>query len=509
MFKKIKKLITIFIFIISNKNKKINTGNFSNKIILVEFNNWALLHIAKSLILKFFIEKYRCKIFAYEGYTLLSSENNTSLFKKILRSLMIKFNIGTYGIYKFFGVSKFLRPEITEEIKKEANLILKKNKINSKNQLYNTTLKNIHFGDLIYDSYLKIYNKPTIDINSEEFKFFFNEFVCLFLFWFNFLKKNKSKILNVLFIHEVYSYGIVPRIAVNFDLEGTKISHKSLIKFKKKRFYIGQENAKFYKSVFNKISFQEKKKAYDFSKKKLTLLTNKIPFQKSNPNKIKKILVCCHSIKDSPHVFGKFFYNDFDEWMIALSKISHKGNNIWFIKPHPDDNGIAEKKYYQNLSKKFNNAVLLKPNLSKKVKVDFALTCFGTVGYELPYKDIKVINASRNHPHRFYNFSITPRNKNEYEKYILDPKLIEKHQINKKQILQFYFIKRIYLYSDWIGLNLNKSFDINNRIVKKYYDPSFYQKWYSIVSKKKLIRIYKIINNFYTRDVITLSNLLK
>ena len=41
-----------------------------------------------------------------------------------------------------------------------------------------------------------------------------------------FKKKNKNKILNVLFIHEVYSYGIVPRLAVNMGIESTKVSHK-------------------------------------------------------------------------------------------------------------------------------------------------------------------------------------------------------------------------------------------------------------------------------------------
>ena len=52
-----------------------------------------------------------------------------------------------------------------------------------------------------------------------------------------FLKKNKLNILNILFIHEVYTYGIIPRIAVNFGLEGTKVSRKSLIKFKKRFLY--------------------------------------------------------------------------------------------------------------------------------------------------------------------------------------------------------------------------------------------------------------------------------
>ena len=96
---------------------------------------------------------------------------------------------------------------------------------------------------------------------------------------------------------------------------------------------------------------------------------------------------------------------------MALSKISQKTNYIWYIKPHPDDTDEIQKEYYLNLVKKFKNVVLLKPNLTKKLKVDLALTCFGTVAYELPYKGIKVINGSKNHPHRYYSFSITPKNR--------------------------------------------------------------------------------------------------
>ena len=507
MLKKIKKLIFISKFLFQNKKHKTRLINPSKKILLVEFNNWALLHIAKSLISRFFIKKYKCKLYAYEGYTLLAAKNDSSFFSKILKIVMIKFNLGTYGVYKFFGVSEFVKPKITAEIAREAQKIINIKKINNNSQLYNLKVKNIHFGDLIYDSYLKVFNKPTINVDTQEFKKFFQESVCLILFWYYFLKKNKLNILNILFIHEVYTYGIIPRIAVNFGLEGTKVSHKSLIKFKKKGFYIGQENSYFYKNIFKDITLKEKNKTYKFSKKKLDFLTKKIPFEKSKSKKIKKILVCCHSIKDSPHVFGKFFYNDFHEWMMALSKISQKTNYIWYIKPHPDDTDEIQKEYYLNLVKKFKNVVLLKPNLTKKLKVDLALTCFGTVAYELPYKGIKVINGSKNHPHRYYSFSITPKNRMEFERFILEPNLIKKYKIDRLQILQFYFIKRIYLYTDWIGLNLDKSFKINNKVVKKYYKPTFYNQYYKTMTVQKIKKIDKTILNFYNdRKNIILSN---
>lgn len=44
--------------------------------------------------------------------------------------------------------------------------------IKNKNDVENITINSVLFGDLIYDSFLKSSKKPTIDINSNEFKIF-------------------------------------------------------------------------------------------------------------------------------------------------------------------------------------------------------------------------------------------------------------------------------------------------------------------------------------------------
>tara|TARA_B100000900_G_scaffold416185_1_gene449806 strand:- start:2897 stop:3520 length:624 start_codon:yes stop_codon:yes gene_type:complete len=205
-------------------------------------------------------------------------------------------------------------------------------------------------------------------------------------------------------------------------------------------------------------------------------------------------------------VFGNFFYNDFHEWLISLSRISKKTNYEWLIKPHPDDEFI-EKNYFFEIKKKFKNAHILPTKLKKKIKVDLALTCFGTAGYELPYKGIKVINCSKNHPHKDFNFCITPTNKKNYENLLLNLKRIKRYKIDKSQILEFYFIKRYHLYVDWMNLKLNKSQDINDKIIKKYYEPTFYDKFYKTMTIEKIKKIDKTISNFYNdKKNIILSN---
>ena len=49
-----------------------------------------------------------------------------------------------------------------------------------------------------------------------------------------------------------------------------------------------------------------------------------------------KVLICTHCFYDNPHAYGGNLFTDFYEWLTFLSKISHKTNYDWYIKPHPD-----------------------------------------------------------------------------------------------------------------------------------------------------------------------------
>ena len=49
--------------------------------------------------------------------------------------------------------------------------------------------------------------------------------------------------------------------------------------------------------------------------------------------------------------------------------------------------------------------------------LQYVLTCLGSVGHELAYLDIPVINSGYN-PHISYNFNIHPSNIDEYKKII-------------------------------------------------------------------------------------------
>ena len=71
--------------------------------------------------------------------------------------------------------------------------------------------KNVWIGDLIYDTYLKVKNKPTIDIKSKDFEDFFLEAIYVFLYC-----NYKNNVKAVLVSHSTYLYGIVVRTLLYF-----------------------------------------------------------------------------------------------------------------------------------------------------------------------------------------------------------------------------------------------------------------------------------------------------
>ena len=129
-----------------------------------------------------------------------------------------------------------------------------------------------------------------------------------------------------------------------------------------------------------------------------------------------------------------------------------------------------------------------------KERINFALTVYGTIGWEYAYKGIPVINASKNNPHFNYDFNINPKSVSEYKKILLNLNKI-KIKINKSHITEYYFMAYVYHVVDWLfrdQLLLKKAL--------KNFDKSFkiqtYTKWISNFSKTKHSKIINSLNNF-------------
>ena len=482
---------------------------------MVEFNGWPLQHIIISYIANVLAIKYSANINAYPGYVL--NKYTLDWKSKIKFFLANLIPIKQFLIYASFGTKKFFYPGINNY---ENNIALKiyKKQISILKKLDDVCqikINGIHIGDLIYDSFLKFYKIPTIDLYSQQFKDFLLESIKSFIFWEKYLSRNQVK--AIVMTHAVYSGAMLTRIAA-YKYPKIKIisgNSNSVCSFNKNHMnpWLNFRNLR---KEFSKLSSIEKKEGLKLSKKmiekRLRGVDNfdlnsakKSPYNseyqqrriiKKNSNI--KIIIAAHCFLDSPHIFGKFFFPDFMQWLNFLAKISEKTKYDWYIKSHPNFNPLTYNflKKFVKENKKFT---LLPLNYGHKQilkeKIDFALTVYGTIGWEYAYSGVPVINASKNNPHFSYDFNINPKSLSEYKKILLDLKKI-KIRINKSHIVEYYFIAYIYYVVDWLfrdQLFLKKAL--------KNFDRSFkeqtYIKWINNFSKIKHSNIIKSLKKFF------------
>ena len=506
------------------KNKQLFNYKESNKkIILVEYNNFHGSHLCQALLANFFKKKNSSKIVAYFNYCLIVSPLKVNFIQKIKWKISSLLSLSFKGIYKSFGVEEFIRPAITKEMTIKAINIrdnfFKQEVFNQ--DIVNFQINKIWIGDLMYDTYLKSRLVPTFDIQENDFKNFFKEFLELFFYWEKFFKINK--VTQTIGVHSCYSFGLPLRISVHNNIPGYVINTRAVMKIDKK-IQTMYGNFKFFKKDFLRI--KNKKQALTISKKNLDLRISGISgvdvglFNREKSSfsrkKIKrnlmqknskiKILICTHDFLDSIHVNGKNFFPDFYLWIDFLGKISNEKSNDYdfYIKNHPNLGNKYEK--YQKYTEKFVNQLIKKYPKIKKIPndtshhqiisggINYVLTVYGSVGIEYAYLGIPVINASRNNPHINYNFNLNPKNQREYIKILSNLKK-KKFEINKKEVLECYFMKHFFCDENWLFDNykvfMNKIGGYHN-----IHTIRLYEYWAKNVDEKFVKKINYRFDNF-------------
>ena len=180
--------------------------------------------------------------------------------------------------------------------------------------------------------------------------------------------------------------------------------------------------------------------------------------RQTSEESVTKVLVLTHDFFDNPHGYARMTFEDFYIWMTFLANISKETNYEWYIKPHRDYSGV-ELGILKLFLATNTNFHMINPETSfhqlKSEGIDFALTCFGTVGHELPLLGFTVINASYN-PHIAFDFNVSTNSQAEYEqilRHISDYKLTS---INHDEIYCFYFIHHQIVQSDqFMGISVD------------------------------------------------------
>jgi len=489
-----------------------------NAIILVDLFPWyPYIHIWSFLTNLISIKKNsQIKYFYFD------LNNKRKIKSKLYISKLIK-------IYKSFncteGITDYEISSSETEKKKYKSLFNKFRK--NKSKLINFRRNNIQIGDLIYDTYLLVYKKPTADFNDENLLSLFVKGNQIFDICNDYFKKNKIECLIP--SHVCYSsYGIISRIALNQNIPVFKIKSENwgkalfrLIKIEKNH-PVDEHPYYKYKSIFSKFDNLKKRKATKIGKKLIIdrlsgKKDNNIPYIKissynkknelRNFEKLKKkksVVIFPHSLNDNPHRFRSMIFPDFYEQIQFILENSKKFKNTnWFYKPHPNETKEMLI-YHRKLAERYTNVIILNQNISNrflvKLQPKFILTNHGTIAHEFAYKNIPAICTGDN-PHINYDFCFTPKNKKQLKD--LMSKYLEREKkiyINKSQIYEFMYMHYEYFpnFFNRRKLILDSYFSFSRFDINFYSDPL---KIYLKENNKISNNIKKYVSNFIEHNL--------
>jgi len=227
-----KKISSYLEFLRHNKNKFHYLKRFKNKkIVMVEYFQYFPSTIAFSHYIEVITKKNNVVPVLYDPNLPRSLVEHFLFFLKCFLSPM-------YHLYKSFGVKKFYLAKSTNYLKTKSFKFYEKNlKDISKYKLVNLKINNIYIGDLLYDEYLRSYNRSTIETKSKEFQKYVLKFLESFFYWEDFFKKKKGTIDSLIISHTVYAKGIAPRLALARNIKVYCIANQVSTKLDKKNIY--------------------------------------------------------------------------------------------------------------------------------------------------------------------------------------------------------------------------------------------------------------------------------
>lgn len=479
----------------------------NKKVILFEIFTMQSSHIAYSYLAHALAEKDCARIVAYEP----------NLERNWKQDLSIKINIffkaGVFGIYSSFGVNQYLLPNLDHTQKQKAKKLTAQllKKIKKKSDVEDITIEGIWIGDLIYDSYLRKYNKPTINIEGSDFKKSLLVSIETFIFWSDYFKLHDVQAINV--SHSVYNLAIPLRIAANKGVSAYVAHGTHVFRLNKNNFF-AHSDFYYFPERFKILSSDVQTKGLAEAKRRIDLrFAGKVGVDMSYSSKSaygdfkkerllsesdrKKILIATHCFFDSPHSYGKNLFPDFYEWIDCLGKISEVTDYDWYIKTHPDYwPGTME--VIEGFLKKYPKFTLLPADSSHHQIIaeglDLALTVYGTIGFEYAALGIPVINASQCNPHIAYKFNIHPKTQEEFIEILTDLDALE-FDIDRQEIYQYYFMRHLFITE-------NIFFDDFDKVQEKLggfrqiFCPEIYDHWLEQFTLEKHKTINSALNKF-------------
>lgn len=457
-------------------------------VVMMELSSMQSAHIAYSYLANVLATENNARIIGYVPRVY------SSRWKRLAFKIAKLFGFSYLGVYKSFGATDFFTIEISDSQRQKARRIYDEvtSQLGDKWDIEALAIHGIWVGDLIYDTYLARFNKPTIDKTHPEFQNFLLESIELFVFWEDYLDNHDVRAINV--SHCVYNVAMPLRLGVERNIPVFQANVTHVYRMSKENyfayndfFYFRERFAALQEDV-KTVGNEEAKRRIErrfagevgvdmsYSTKSAYGASRHVRLLRESPRK--KILIATHCFFDSPHSYGNNIFPDFYEWLDFLGKMSEVTDYDWYIKTHPDYlPGTME--IIEGFIAKYPKFTLLPADASHHQiiaeGIDVALTVYGTIAFEYAALGIPVINNSLNNPHVAYNFNLHSKDVEDYRRLLLGLDTLD-FNIDKQQVYEYYFMRFMYNTEDLF-------FDSYDTAIEKLggysgqFTPAVYDKW--------------------------------
>ena len=387
------------------------------------------------------------------------------------------------SIYESFGSSFGLGQTY---YKKSDNICSDLN-FSTKRELLSYKVEGVLIGDLIYDTYLRTYEVPTVDLEDPRLKKVLLNAHDIFYSCEKYLEE--QNVQKILVSHAVYiQYGILARLALSKGIEVYNPLWERVLKKLSSDHYYPTPRHHLYPRLFKNLENQdslrnESKQILDsrlrgevdrgiayMEKSSFAIqdpAAEKVFLDNGNP----KIAMMLHCFYDAPHIYKDMIFEDFYEWVDFVFATLSETNADFVVKPHPNAKPY-NKRIIDELILRHPQIRLLDKNTSNtqiiSEGVELVLTVYGTAAHEFAYQGVNVLVAG-DHPGAEYNFVKQPSDIIEFENFLRHPRDI-KIEINKEEIEEFFYMHYLYVGSGRISEN-NDLFYMRQRNYRSY-DPN-------------------------------------
>jgi len=380
-------------------------------------------------------------------------------------------------LYGSFGARLELSAADLDRWKQEARRIAEPllAGLSNKREVLRISVEGIVIGDLIYDSYLRYYNAPTLVMEDPRFAALVETAVQVYLACKNYLRENEP----AAFTTDDFSYlnsGVMTRLMHSMKVPTYLVCFGETFWIQR----VSPEHSGAghgfpppvvlpypkYAEIFAALPPGEKESGIRKGREALErrLAGETCPLVRMTASSYGDegadarlldddgkpcVLVMMHDFVDSPHSYREMLFPDFWEWITFLLDRAVQTDFRWYVKPHPclaDPSrraiNEANRAIVDRLEKMYPTIRFLDPSASNTQIIRDGIcamyTVHGTSAHEFAYAGVPVVNCGDN-PHISYDFNIHARSTEEYADLIASSYRL-RLDIDKSKIEQFVYM---------------------------------------------------------------------